>query len=183
MLRYKQKIWFYQKVLLNNKLMKVLLTSILILVFQFGAGQSAFINSPMVLGSAGQTWSQGNYNLSFTVGEIAIETYIENQTILTQGFHQDIYQITQLNDLNTTYDISVFPNPTSNIINIDYNIDNARADVLVKDMKGSIIYFSLDFPTNKRQLLDISKFSPGVYVLEIILNSKNKIVYQIQKLN
>ena len=93
------------------------------------------------------------------------------------------YQITQLNNLNTNFDISIFPNPTSDNINIDYNINNARADLFIKDIRGATIYYSLDFSTNKRQTIDISKFAPGVYVLEIILNSKNKIVYQIQKLN
>tara|TARA_Y100001968_G_C19168896_1_gene624624 strand:+ start:96 stop:587 length:492 start_codon:yes stop_codon:yes gene_type:complete len=163
--------------------MRVLLTSILIFTFQIGFGQLGFINSPMVIGNAGETWIQNDYNLSFTVGQIAIETYSQNPTIFTQGFHQDSYQITQLNDLNTNFDISIFPNPTSDHIYIDYNIDNARADLFIKDIRGATIYYSLDFSTNKRQTLDISKFSSGVYVLEIILNSKNKIVYQIQKLN
>ncbi|MAZ58040.1 MAG: hypothetical protein CMP56_01335 [Flavobacteriales bacterium] len=163
--------------------MRILLTSILIFTFQISFGQSGFINSPMVIGNAGETWFQNDYNLSFTVGQIAIETYSQNQTIFTQGFHQDSYQITQLNNLNTNFDISIFPNPTSDNINIDYNINNARADLFIKDIRGATIYYSLDFSTNKRQTIDISKFAPGVYVLEIILNSKNKIVYQIQKLN
>ena len=46
-------------------------------------------------------------NLSFTVGQIAIETYSQNPTIFTQGFHQDSYQITQLNDLNTNMYVSM----------------------------------------------------------------------------
>ena len=163
--------------------MRVLLKSILIFTFQMAFGQSGFVNSPVVIGSGGETWTQNDYNLSFTVGQIAIETYSQNQIILTQGFHQESYQITKLNNLNTNFNISVFPNPTSDYITIDYNIENARADLFIKDIRGAIIYYSLDFLTNKRQTLDISKFSPGIYVLEIILNSKNKIVYQIQKLN
>ena len=163
--------------------MKIFLTSILVFTFQVSFGQAGFINSPMVIGNSGETWIQGNYNLCFTVGQIAIETQNQNQTILTQGFHQDYYQITQLNDLNTNHDINIFPNPTSDIINIYCNIDNARGDLYIKDMKGSIVYVLLDFPTNKKQILDFSKFTTGLYVLEIILNSKTKIVYQIQKLN
>ena len=163
--------------------MKILLTSILIFTFQVSFGQSGFINSPIVIGNSGETWIQSNYNLCFTVGQIVIETHAQNQTIFTQGFHQDSYQITQLNDLNTDFDVNIFPNPTSDIINIDCNVDNERGDLYIKDMKGSIIYFLLDFPTNNKQILDVSKFSTGVYVLEIILNSKTKIVYQIQKLN
>jgi len=137
----------------------------------------------MAIGNAGETWMQNNYNLSFTVGQIAIETHSQSPTILTQGFHQESYQITNLNNFKTNFDISVFPNPASENINIDYNIQNARADLFIKDIRGATIYYSTDFPTNKRQTLDVSRFSAGIYILEIILNSKNKIVYQIQKLN
>ena len=163
--------------------MRLLLTLILIFTFQIVFGQAGFINSPMVIGNAGETWVQNDYNLSFTVGQIAIETHSQYPTIFTQGFHQDSYQITKLNNFNNNFNISVFPNPASDNINIDYDTYNARADIFIKDIRGATIYYSLDFPTNKRQTLDISRFSAGIYTLEIILNSKNKIVYQIQKLN
>ena len=68
--------------------MKILLTSILVFAFQIGFGQSGFINSPMAIGNAGETWIQSNYNISFTVGEIAVETYTQNQTIFTQNSHE-----------------------------------------------------------------------------------------------
>jgi hypothetical protein len=163
--------------------MRGFLTLLLVFGFQIVSAQSGFINNPTVIGNGGGTWIQGDYNLSFTVGEVSIETLIQNQTIFTQGFHQETYEITQVNEFYNDFDISVFPNPTKDIINIDCGLANAKGDLYVKDMEGSIVYFLLDFSTNQIQSIDFSKFSTGVYFIEIALNSKNKMVYQIQKLN
>ena len=163
--------------------MRVALTILLVFGCQVGFAQSGFVNSPTVIGNSGETFIQDNYNLSFTIGEIAIQTFTQNQIILTQGFHQEDYQITQINELNNNFDINIFPNPTKDIINIDCNITNSKADLYIKDTRGAIIYFLLDFSTNEIQRIDFSQFSPGVYFIEIELNLKNKTVYKIQKLN
>ena len=80
--------------------MRAVLTILLVFGCQMGFTQSGFVNSPAVLGNGGETWTQGDYNLSFTLGEVAVETFIQSQTILTQGFHQETYQITQINEYN-----------------------------------------------------------------------------------
>ena len=50
------------------------------------------------------------------MGELVIETFIQQETILTQGFHQEDYHITQIIETNN-HNISIYPNPTKNIIN------------------------------------------------------------------
>ena len=163
--------------------MRAVLTILLVFGCQAGFAQSGFVNSPAVIGNGGETWIQGDYNLSFTLGEVAVETFIQSQTILTQGFHQETYQITQIHELDKAFDVSIFPNPTTDIININCNLANAKGDLYVKDIKGSTVYFLLNFSTDQTQCIDFSTFSTGVYFIEIALNSKNKTVYQIQKLN
>lgn len=163
--------------------MRAVLTILLVFGCQMGFAQSGFVNSPAVIGNGGDTWTQGDYNLSFTLGEVAIETFIQSQTILTQGFHQETYQITQINETDKAFDISIFPNPTTDIININCNLVNAKGSLYVKDINGSTVYFLLNFSTDQTQRIDFSQFSTGVYFIEVVLNSKNKTVYQIQKLN
>ena len=65
--------------------MRAVLTILLVFGFQIGFAQSGFVNSPAVIGNGGETWPQGDYNLSFTLGEIAIET-LE----ITEELHQQI---------------------------------------------------------------------------------------------
>ena len=70
----------------------------IILIFsQMICAQTDIINSPFLISNSGGEWITDNYNLCFSVGEIAIETHIPQDIILTQGFHQESnYQITTL---------------------------------------------------------------------------------------
>ena len=78
--------------------MKGLLTILLIFGFQIGFAQSGFVNSPTVIGNGGETWTQGDYNLSFTLGEVAIETFIK----VKQFSHKDfIRRVMKLHKLMT----------------------------------------------------------------------------------
>ena len=152
-------------------------------VFQFVFSQTGFITSPQVISNAGGHLSQDNYNVSFTIGEIAIESYINQPIILTQGFHQENYQVTNLDEPPLHYDISVFPNPTQNQLNISFDIPKNTATIIVTDIFGGIVYSKPDILTDEDLIIELESFSQGVYWLEIILNKSERIIYQIQKIN
>jgi len=162
--------------------MKSLCLALLFFVAHGTYGQSAIINSPFLVSSAGDTWIQENYNLCFSLGEIAIETYAQESIILTQGFHQENnYQITALNEA-PNYQINVYPNPTPDILNITCDAVPLVA-INIKDTKGSIVSFLKVSLLNKHYSIDLSNFSAGMYFLEALLSSGEKQVYQIQKFN
>ncbi len=48
--------------------------------------------SQVIIGSAGEYYSNGKENISWTIGEVMIETYTTNSNYLTQGFHQPLYK-------------------------------------------------------------------------------------------
>ena len=76
------------------------------------------------MSSSGGQWIQGDYNLCFSLGEIAIETHISNSVILTQGFHQEsFYEIVELDKDISKHNIKIYPNPTENSININCNVN------------------------------------------------------------
>jgi len=169
---------------MNKKNMKLIFTTILIVLLGPMYAQSDFMTTPSVLSNSGGSWATNNYNISFTLGEIAIETFDNYEDyILTQGFHQDNFQIIDIIENNYDFQVSVFPNPTSGFLNINCQIENKRGDLYIKDINGRIIYSLLNFSTSKNQLLDLSQFSKGAYFLEIFINSTQKIVYQIKKIN
>lgn len=72
-----------------------------------------------VITSAGDFHSTGSHSLSWTIGEPVIETFSAGSSVLTQGFQQpilisvSIYENPELN-----FDISAFPNPTSDYLNV-----------------------------------------------------------------
>jgi len=145
--------------------------------------QSETINSPFLISSAGDTWMTEDYILCFSLGELAIETQLEQNTILTQGFHQEEnYQITEIEEHLNNYKINIYPNPTSQTLNIYCN-EKSAADINITDIKGHVVKkIKNEMPYNNLSI-DLSGLSNGVYFLEIAFSQKEKKVYQIQKFN
>lgn len=145
--------------------------------------QNEVINSPFLIASSGDTWMQDNYILCFSVGELVIDTKIQEGIILTQGFHQEEnYQITAINEILNNYVINMYPNPTSGILNIHSN-EAIYADIEIKDIRGGIVKSISKTLLHKNYHLDLSNFSSGIYFLEVLFNSSKKQVYKIQKFN
>ena len=145
--------------------------------------QNEIINSPFLIASSGDTWMQNNYILCFSVGELVIDTKIQDGIILTQGFHQEEnYQITAINETLNNYVINMYPNPTSGILNIQSN-EAIYADIEIKDIRGGIIKSISKTLLHNNYNIDLSSFSSGVYFLEVLFSSSKKQVYKIQKFN
>ena len=152
-------------------------------VFQLGFTQTGFITSPHVISTVGGNWIQNNFNLSFTVGEIAVVTYAEQSVILSQGFHQENYQVVNLSEFLSNYNISVFPNPTKDQLNISFDMPNTLATIKMTDINGKIFYIKPEFLTLGDHAIELVNLAPGTYWLEIIIAKSERIVYQIQKIN
>ena len=159
---------------------------ILIIIFFFSqmiCAQTDIINSPFLTSSSGGEWATDNYNLCFSVGEIAIDTHTPQEIILTQGFHQESnYQITTLRPTLEQYKIMIYPNPSQDIIHLNGDLNN-DVDINLKDVKGRVVYHQLNIKINNNYSLDLRNLTSGVYFLEILITKNQKQVYQIQKLN
>ena len=144
--------------------------------------QSDIINSPLLITSSGGTLIQEDYNLCFSIGELAIVTLLQPETILTQGFHQDNYQILAINEVNNDYDIDIYPNPTNETLNVNCNLKK-KVNLNIKDIKGNTLLSILDKWGDQTHSIDLNYLPQGVYFLEVLLNGKENKVYQIQKFN
>ena len=80
-----------------------------------GFGQ---VTSPSVVSSSGDSYSNGNIIMDYTLGEIVIETFSNNANILTQGFHQGVLNVTTA-VINLDIKTKIYPNPTSNLLIIE----------------------------------------------------------------
>jgi len=165
--------------------MKIVYRLIIFLIWSASFAQTETITSPMVISNAGDTWIMNDYNLSFTLGELAIETFLQNDIIFTQGFHQeDEYAIIDITENKQVNSITIFPNPTQDELHINFETKGDYASLSIKDITGSTMSFLSDFSTNETKSIQLSQFSQGVYFIEILLkNAQKKIVYQIQKIN
>jgi len=155
--------------------MKKLLFILLCLPF-IGFGQAPIL-TPSVVSSSGDSYSNGNIIMDYTLGEIVVETHTNSTTILTQGFHQGILKVNTSVE-NIDIKTKVYPNPTTNFLIIELE-KNVNADILVYDINGKLVI--KDRLNNEQQKqLDFSFLKQGNYLLHINIADKQS-VYQINK--
>ena len=128
-----------------------------------------------VIASEGDWYSNSSGSLSWTLGEISVETYSNVPNILTQGFQQpDSLMYTGINEFDKEFVFSVSPNPTRDFVFVKTN-STKEFNVKVSDVSGKLIYRIQNcFEFEK---IDLSEFSSGVYLLSI---SNNKISTKIK---
>ena len=98
---------------------KLIFLFIIIAVFQ---GKAQEIQQSL-LSTSGDFFKNESYSISWSLGEIAIETFTQTNTILTQGFQQSKLTTTGIKE-NTIDEsqITIYPNPASNRISVNYNL-------------------------------------------------------------
>jgi len=147
---------------------KVLFVFIACLVVSYANGQSV---SSSVVATAGNSVETADLNVSWTVGEVAVETLgTEGQTVvLTQGFQQGYFEITSIGDpLNSEFNINVYPNPASDFIWIDLKSEN-KIDAIVEiyNMEGKLVYNKKWEFANGPNKVALDDFNASQYILRV----------------
>ena len=76
------------------------------------------ILSQEVISTQGDSYSNANGSIDFTIGEVIINTVNEGSNDITQGFHQTNWNFLGLEDHAPDFEVSIFPNPTEDVLNI-----------------------------------------------------------------
>ena len=80
-----------------------------------------------VIATSGDFHESDNGSLSWTLGEIAIETHSNTNNIITQGFQQTKLTITSIDEMRKEgISVNIYPNPTSEVISIEVNKTDER---------------------------------------------------------
>lgn len=133
-----------------------------------------------VIASGGATFSNSEGSTAFTIGQPVIETLSNSSDFATQGFHQTQLQVTEIEETHTSYEASVFPNPTQSNVEIQINKLNEDLNIKVFDVSGKLI---IQGPYQKdvtSQSLDLSEFESGSYYLTLT-GKENTKTYTIIK--
>lgn len=122
-----------------------------------------------VIAAAGDDFKTSAFSLSWTLGEPVVET-ISNPSInvmLTQGFHQSEFKVTAIKEpLAESFDISVYPNPTPDVLNIRLN--SAKEEIIMVQlysMTGERILF--EQMQDKTLQLNLGNLSNASYLLSL----------------
>jgi putative heme degradation protein len=118
-----------------------------------------------------------------SIGEMSIVSTSSNGGVhLTQGVLQKI-EVKTLSIVNNSSKIKadVFPNPTSDILNIAYNLDHSsKSSLVIFDHSGKKILEELlqNVSGNSNKQIDLSRFAAGVYTLHLQLHTNDAQIYQ-----
>lgn len=140
-------------------------TSLLFMCIFVSVGLTQSLQNQVIAGAGGSFISINT--LDFTLGEPIIDLYKQTST-LHQGFHQVIVSklTTSVNDAEEEVQIKIYPNPTSQWLNVSSSTDLTDATVIINPIDGQIIYRKKII--GSFHSIDIKDLSVGTYILQLI---------------
>ena len=147
---------------------RLFLTVVFGIAFFSAIAQTA---SPELVSSAGESFKNTGYQLDWSIGECVTATHSSGSYVITQGFHQNFYEITTVKDLAKDINITVYPNPTTNFLTVNLEASARPLSVLtITDINGKILQHSE--VTNDQEQLDFSNYANGIYFLDVKQNNQ-----------
>ena len=127
-----------------------------------------------VISSSGNSASNGDFILSWTIGEGVISTIGSNDIELTQGFHQplmiDVIAVGIENDL--ILDIIAYPNPTYDKVMFEGGDPVGIYYIRVVDKLGRVLeQKSMPF---QEFVLEMGRYNNGTYLIEVVEDKTGK---------
>ena len=126
---------------------------------------SHLLSAQSLVGSAGGSLSSNTYNLSWSLGELATTTLTNSEYTLSQGLLQGI-KIDVLGLQEDSFQVSVFPNPTSKWIEITNSLNQGNWSYRFVSQEGKQLLYE-DNLNSTSKILDLSSFNSGVYLLQV----------------
>jgi hypothetical protein len=142
--------------------------------------------SPNSLNSGGVNSTQTNGSLNSTVGELVVLTFVDSQgNTINGGFFAGATLITvniQEPDASLL-SVNVFPNPTTDLINIKINHTSlANLFLTVSDMQGKEVFQGKFAGVSNLIGINASSFAAGNYILSLQDSDRKSLgVYKIIK--
>ena len=142
--------------------------------------------SPQVISSAGNQHVINSISFEWTLGEVAVTTLQGSNNAITQGFHQPKYVVTNIGEpLSGTEKINVYPNPTSDLIQIEIMLNNNRVIYArITDINGKLVWDNEYKGKQVTESISLKNYPNGNYFLNLSFdNGNSKQTFKIQKIN
>ncbi len=158
--------------------MAIMRRSLFLLAFTllFNISNYAQTISPEVIAASGEYFVTSDVSISWTLGECVVETFQTPNASLHQGFQQSglVYAAIEENVFDDV-DVTIYPNPTSEYINISIDKNSENAFMLVlNDMKGNILKKEHIELSEKSCRVNFTGYPAGVYILELYHKDKRE---------
>ncbi|MGE0636516.1 MAG: T9SS type A sorting domain-containing protein [Bacteroidia bacterium] len=141
--------------------------------------------SPQVIASAGTHYTGSNAQLSWTIGEPVITTVSNGSNTITQGFHQTLLNVTAVEEQSVAgVNVTVFPNPTSDVLNINLtnNLKDLQMDLF--DMTGKLLQAREIGSAEGNVQISMTEYARANYLLRVYsADGSVNFTYKVQKMN
>lgn len=138
--------------------------------------------APEVISTSGTSFNNGTSQLDWTLGEPVTAAFNTGSDVLTQGFHQPNLTITSINDPQTDYSVSIFPNPSTDLIHLEFK--NTKGDLTIQlfSVDGKLLE-SKKAETDSMLQIIMTGHKTGTYILSIKDGQSKIRSYRIVKTN
>lgn len=141
------------------------------IVILFSLLISLSIKAQNVISTQGESYSNLNGGIDFTIGEVVMSTGSNGINDLTQGFHQTNWNFLGVEDFAPAIEVFIFPNPTADVLyiktlsfkNVMYTLFDSGGKCLVQNLLSA-----------EQTPIQVSQLAPGNYSLELIFNDVNE---------
>jgi hypothetical protein len=134
--------------------------------------------SPAVLSSAGGHGESGGTSVDWTLGEMSVTTLSAASTSLTQGFHQPgLISVSTEDDL-ADITLSLYPNPTEDVLNLIYSGDEAY-EYSLHGLSGQLLAQGQIVPGATD--ISLKALASGHYLLSVLRGDELIKTFKIEK--
>ena len=142
-----------------------------------------------VVTPAGSVDRNDRIELAWTVGEVAIESRIQQQESFTEGFHQPYIQVELItpeasNTESAPVAVSVFPNPVAHALHVQFEQPAAlKWHLSLLGTNGAPLTTHEHEPGQTEASLDVADLPAGIYYLQLRSDDNTQsVLYKISKI-
>lgn len=128
------------------------------------------VSAQEVVSTQGDSYSNASGSIDFTVGEVIIDTGTDGSNDITQGFHQTNWNFLGLEDHAPGFEVIVFPNPTSDVLNIQSGTFE-NVTYMLYDAQGKVVL--QEKLAGELTPIAVGHLAPGSYSIELIFEDGN----------
>jgi len=136
------------------------------------------VSAQEVVSTQGDSYSNPNGSIDFTIGEVVINTGTDGTNNLTQGFHQTNWNFLGVEDFAPNYEAIIFPNPTEDVLNIKTSMFE-NVTYTLYDGLGKLVM--QDILSAEQTPIQVSQLAPGSYSLTLNNETQNLKTFKLIK--
>lgn len=131
-----------------------------------------------VVSTQGDSYTNTSGSIDFTIGEVVINTETDGTNDITQGFHQTNWHFLGVENYTPSYEATIFPNPTSEVLNIKTS-KFEKVTFTLYDAQGKLILQGV--LSAEQTPIHVSHLSPGSYSIVLNNGTQNLKTFKLMK--